>query len=82
MYLNDEKVVDNDDCHGERERGSDQKYLKKGKHKLAVNMCEMGGGEVLKMHYKGPDTGNSKVKIPKSVLRHDKPKALVLAMST
>ncbi|CAE7209493.1 rsgI3 [Symbiodinium microadriaticum] len=74
MYLNDEKVVDNDDCHGERERGSDQKYLKKGKHKLAVNMCEMGGGEVLKMHYKGPDTGNSKVKIPKSVLRHDKPK--------
>ncbi|CAE7845121.1 rsgI3, partial [Symbiodinium necroappetens] len=74
MYLNDEKVVDNDDCHGERERGSDQKYLKKGKHKLAVNMCEMGGGEVLKMHYKGPDTGNSKVKIPKSALRHDKPK--------
>ena len=76
MYLNDEKVVDNNGCHGETEKSSHQKFLKKGKHKLAVNFCEMGGGEILKMRYEGPDTGNSKITVPKSALRYEKEQAL------
>eukprot|EP00439_Symbiodinium_sp_Y106_P033651 s2404_g4.t1 len=72
MYLNGEKVVDNNGCHGEQERGSGDKFLKPGAHEIMVDMCEMGGGEVLKMRWKGPDSGNSKVKIPAAVLKHDK----------
>ena len=70
LYLNGDKVVDNNGCHGERER-SGQKRLKPGAHKLVVDMCEMGGGEVLKMRYQGLDSHNHKVKIPKKVLKHD-----------
>mmetsp|Transcript_75246 Transcript_75246/g.176575 ORF Transcript_75246/g.176575 Transcript_75246/m.176575 type:complete len:264 (+) Transcript_75246:66-857(+) len=69
MWLNDKQVVDNDGCHGERERGSSKTKYTAGAHKLVVDMCEYGGGEVLKMQYKGPDTGNSKKAVPKSALR-------------
>ncbi|CAE7787575.1 unnamed protein product, partial [Symbiodinium sp. CCMP2456] len=72
MHLNGEKIVDNDDCHGERERGSGDKFLKPGAHEIVVDMCEMGGGEVFKMRWKGPDSGNSKVKIPATALKHEK----------
>ena len=72
MYLNGEKIVDNDDCHGERERGSGDKFLKPGAHEIVVDMCERGGGEVFKMRWKGPDSGNSKVKIPATALKHEK----------
>ena len=33
----------------ERERGSSDKFLLPGVHDLAVDMCEMYGGEILKM---------------------------------
>ncbi|CAE7864868.1 dlpC [Symbiodinium microadriaticum] len=69
MWLNDKQVVDNDGCHGDRERGSSKAKYTAGAHKLVVDMCERGGGEVLKMRYKGPDTGNSKKAVPKSALR-------------
>ena len=72
MYLNGEKVVDNNGCHGEQERGSGDKFLKPGAHDIVVDMCERGGGEVLKMRWKGPDSGNSKSKIPAAVLKHKK----------
>ena len=72
MYLNGEKVVDNNGCHGEQERGSGDKFLKPGAHEIVVDMCERGGGEVFKMRWKGPDSGNSKVKIPAAVLKHEK----------
>jgi len=74
MYLNGEKIVDNNGCHGEQERGSGDKFLKPGAHEIVVDMCERGGGEVFKMRWKGPDSGNSKVKIPAAVLKHEKPK--------
>ena len=70
MYVNGQKVVDNNGCHGETEKGSSQTFLKAGAHELAVDMCEMGGGEVLKMRWQGPDSGNSKVTIPESALKH------------
>ncbi|CAE7630192.1 rsgI3, partial [Symbiodinium microadriaticum] len=71
LYLNGEKVVDNNGCHSERERSSQQKFLGPGIHHLVVDMCEKGGGERLKMRYEGPDTGNSKVAIPPSALKHE-----------
>ncbi|CAE7375856.1 unnamed protein product, partial [Symbiodinium pilosum] len=74
MYLDGKKVVDNNGCHGEQERHSDQKFLKPGYHKLAVDMCELGGGEVLKMRYEGPDTDNKKITIPKKALKYEEKK--------
>ena len=71
LYLDGEKVVDNDGCHGETEKSSEQKFLAAGSHKLAVEMCDVSGGEVFKMRYQGPDTGNSKIAVPESALQHD-----------
>ena len=68
LYLNGAKVVDNNGCHGEHEKSSGDTFLSAGTHELVVEMCEMGGGEVFKMRYEGPDTGNSKVTVPASAL--------------
>ena len=72
LYLNGEKIVDNDGCHGSRERSSSSKLLSSGTHELIVDFCEGGGGETMKVHYEGPDTSNSKVTIPKEDLKHEK----------
>ena len=63
--------MDNDGCHGERERHSHHKSLSVGAHHVVLDMCEMGGGQNFKFHYQGPDTGVAKVKVPSSVLRHE-----------
>ena len=34
-------------------------------------MCDKGLGESFKMHYEGPDSGNAKVTVPRSVLKHE-----------
>ena len=41
-----------------------------GVHNLVVDMCEVGGGEVFKMRYQGPDSDNDKVTVPKWALKH------------
>ncbi|CAE7940333.1 unnamed protein product, partial [Symbiodinium necroappetens] len=71
LYLNGAKVVDNNGCHGEQEKSSEDKYLSAGIYELVVEMCEMGGGEALKVRYEGPDTGGSKVTVPASALKHE-----------
>ena len=71
LYISGHKVVDNNGCHAESER-SGRRWLNAGRHKLVVDMCEVGGGEAFKMRYKGPDTGNRKITIPKRVLKHEK----------
>ena len=70
MYLNGEKVVDNNGCHGETEKSSQETFLAADVHKLVVEMCEVDGGEVFKMQYQGPDTRNSKIAVPKWALKH------------
>ncbi|CAE7525385.1 unnamed protein product [Symbiodinium natans] len=77
LYLDGHRIVDNNGCHGERERGSSWKRLSPGRHKLVVDMCEVGGGEALKLRYKGPDTGNHKITVPRSVLKYQKTAAEV-----
>ncbi|CAE7335231.1 unnamed protein product [Symbiodinium natans] len=69
LYLDGKRIVDNNGCHGPQERASIEQTLSHGGHKLRVEMCERGGGETLKLQYSGPDTGNSKVKIPKSAVK-------------
>ncbi|CAE7326571.1 unnamed protein product [Symbiodinium sp. CCMP2592] len=71
LYLNGERIVDNNGCHGEQERSSHHMTMAEGSHNLVVEMCEMGGGENFKMRYEGPDTGNSKVAVSASVLKHE-----------
>ena len=72
MYLNGQQIVDNNGCHGERERTSSNQWLTPGYHLVQVDMCENRWGEALKLRYQGPDTGNRKVKVSKSVLKHEK----------
>ena len=72
LYLNGEKIVDNNGCHPEQERSSQSMTLAEGNHHLVVEMCERAGGENLKMRYEGPDTHGSKVAVPASVLMHSK----------
>ena len=74
LYVNGERIVDNNGCHGEEEKSSNSKYLSIGLHHLMVDFCEKSGGQSLKMRYEGPDTGDSKVIVPASVLKHE-PKA-------
>ncbi|CAE7654969.1 Aebp1, partial [Symbiodinium necroappetens] len=72
MSLNGRQIVDNNGCHGERERTSGNQWLTPGYHLVGVDMCEKGGGEAMKLRYQGPDTGNRKVKVPQSALKHEK----------
>ena len=46
MYLDGQKLVDNNGCHGEQEKSSGDTFVAKGTHRVTVDMCEMGGGEV------------------------------------
>ena len=71
MYLNGEKIVDNNGCHGETEKSSQDKFLGPNVHSLVVERCAVGGGEAFKMRYEGPDTGNSKITVPMSAIKHD-----------
>ncbi|CAE6960652.1 unnamed protein product [Symbiodinium sp. CCMP2592] len=72
MYLNGREIVNNNGCHGERERTSGNQWLTPGYHLVGVDMCENAGGEAMKLRYQGPDTGNRKVKVPSSALKHEK----------
>ncbi|CAE7552016.1 unnamed protein product [Symbiodinium natans] len=70
LYLDGEKIVDNNGCHPARER-SGVKFMKPGSHDLVVDFCEVDGGESVKFEYEGPDSHNSRVKVPKTVLKHE-----------
>ena len=41
LYLNGEKIVDNNGCHGAKEKRSHRKSLSFGTHHLVVDMCEV-----------------------------------------
>ncbi|CAE7703127.1 unnamed protein product, partial [Symbiodinium pilosum] len=71
LYLNGEKIVDNNGCHGAKEVRSDRKRLSSGTHQLVVDMCEVKGGEEFKMKYVGPDTNGKKFTVPSKALKHE-----------
>ncbi|CAE7654956.1 unnamed protein product [Symbiodinium necroappetens] len=39
LFLNGHRIVDNNGCHGNRERGSHRKWLEAGRHRLVADMC-------------------------------------------
>ena len=63
LYINGNKIVDNDGTHGLRTR-SGSISLSAGLHKIDVLFFENRGGDRLITSYSGPDTGNTFQAIP------------------
>jgi len=53
LYIGDEKVVDNDGCHGDLERSGDR-ALAAGRHPITVNYFQQGSGQTLQVYVKEP----------------------------
>lgn len=53
LYIGDQKVVDNDGCHGDLERSGDR-ALTAGKHPFTLNYFQNGSGQTLQVFIKGP----------------------------
>lgn len=68
LYIDGYEVVNNDGAHGVNE-ASGSIPLAAGMHKIVVPFFEIGGGEVLEVRYKGPNT--QKQIIPGSMLFYD-----------
>lgn len=64
LYINNQKIVDNDGDHGVQER-SGGIGLKKGKHPIRVEYFNGGGGYHLDVQYKGPT-------VPKQIIPANK----------
>lgn len=67
LYINDQKIVDNDGSHGAYEM-SGSTSLRKGFHKIRVKYFQAGGGKLLKVYWKNKDF--QKEAIPTEVLFH------------
>ena len=67
FYLNDELVINNDGNHGSKEE-SVTLSLRKGYHKISLDYFQSGGGQILKLEWKGKSF--NKQEIPKNVLFH------------
>jgi len=67
LFLNDEKLIDNDGAHDATEVSASTS-LKAGFHKIEVNYFQLGGGEMLKVRWKG--SVFEKDEIPANVLFH------------
>ena len=53
LYIGDEKVVDNDGCHGDLERSGDR-ALAAGRHPFTLNYFQNSSGQTLQVFIKGP----------------------------
>ena len=53
LYIGDEKVVDNDGCHGDLERSGDR-ALAAGRHAFTLNYFQNSSGQTLQVYVKGP----------------------------
>jgi len=65
LFLNEEKIIDNDGAHGSFEK-SVATSLRKGFHKIKVSYFQAGGGKSLRVSWKSAEI--DKVEIPASVL--------------
>jgi hypothetical protein len=69
LELDGAVIVDNDGIHTTRTIESAGKSLTSGGKRIIVKYFEYEGGEILKVSYKGPDTGGTWVQIPDTALR-------------
>ena len=53
LYISNEKVVDNDGCHGDLERSGDR-ALAAGRHPFTLNYFQNSSGQTLQVFIKGP----------------------------
>ncbi|HEV2481078.1 MAG TPA: glycoside hydrolase family 97 catalytic domain-containing protein [Puia sp.] len=53
LYIGDQKVVDNDGCHGDLER-SGERALMAGKHRFTLDYFQNSSGQTLQVFIKGP----------------------------
>jgi hypothetical protein len=68
LEINDGLVIDNDGIHGAITKESAAQNLTAGPKKIVVKYFEYDGGEILKVSYKGPDTGGAWQLIPDAAL--------------
>lgn len=67
LFLNDDKIIDNDGSHGISEE-TVSISLKAGMHKIETKYFQLGGGRHLKVAWQSPDF--EKIEIPANVLFH------------
>ena len=67
MYLNDQKLIDNDGAHGIYEKMTSTS-LKTGMHQLKVEYFQLGGGQLLEVYWESDEF--PKQEIQKEVLFH------------
>jgi len=70
LYLNGEKIIDNDGYHGTEMREA-KVGLKKGYHPFRLEFFQGGGGKMLSWNIKPPDAKAWKV-VPTEMVSHDK----------
>jgi hypothetical protein len=64
LELNGSTIVENDGIHGTRTIESSAQTLTSGAKRIIVKYFEYDGGEIIRVSYKGPDTGGSWQYIP------------------
>ncbi|MDP4248937.1 MAG: glycoside hydrolase family 97 catalytic domain-containing protein [Bacteroidota bacterium] len=67
LYLDDQKLIDNDGCHGDLEK-SGEKALAAGMHRFTVNYFQNASGQTLQVYMKAP--GFEKQAVPASMFFH------------
>ena len=53
LFIGDQKIVDNDGCHGDLERSGDR-ALAAGRHPFLLNYFQNSSGQTLQVYIKGP----------------------------
>lgn len=69
LELDGRIIVDNDGIHTTRTITSTAQTIAAGARRIIVKYFESEGGEILRVSYKGPDTGGAWVYIPDTALR-------------
>jgi hypothetical protein len=68
LYIADEMLIDNDGLHSYLEKSA-TKTLSTGYHRLQLEYFEHTEGASIELKYKGPDSNNQQVVIPKDKLK-------------
>jgi hypothetical protein len=71
LYLDNALLVDNDGIHEFQTAASPMRSLSQGPHRIYVQFFEYTETDSLSVEYKGPDTGNKWMIIPRDVLKSD-----------
>jgi len=69
LWIKDKLLCDNDGLHGMKVKDGTVKALKTDAHRLRLEMFEKGGGAGAILSYKGPDSQDKKVVMPKAALK-------------